>query len=61
MGFDPADCVVVEDGVLGVEAGRAAGMRVLGYAPAGRDPDRLSKRGAEVFRSTVDLPTLLDL
>lgn len=60
MGFDPADCVVVEDGVLGVEAGRSAGMRVLGYVPAGCDPDRLSKRGAEVFRSMVDLPALLD-
>lgn len=60
MGFNPTDCVVVEDGVLGVEAGRAAGMRVLGYAPAGCDPDRLSKRGAEVFRSMVDLPALLD-
>jgi HAD superfamily hydrolase (TIGR01509 family) len=60
MGFDPADCVVVEDGVLGVEAGRAAGMRVLGYAPAGCDPDRLSMNGAEVFRSIGDLPALLD-
>lgn len=60
MGFDPADCVVVEDGVLGVEAGRAAGMRVLGYVPAGCDPNRLSMKGAEVFRSMVDLPALLD-
>lgn len=60
MGFDPADCVVVEDGVLGVEAGRAAGMRVLGYAPAGCDPDRLSMKGAEVFRSMADLPALLE-
>lgn len=60
MGVDPADCVVVEDGVLGVKAGRAAGMRVLGYAPAGCDADRLSKKGAEVFRSMAELPALLD-
>ena len=60
MGFDPVDCIVVEDGVLGVEAGRAAGMRVLGYAPAESDPDRLAIKGAEVFRSMVDLPALLD-
>jgi HAD superfamily hydrolase (TIGR01509 family) len=59
MGFDPADCVVVEDGMLGVEAGREAGMRVLGYAPAGCDPDRLSIKGAEVFRAMADLPVLL--
>lgn len=60
MGFDPADCVVIEDGVLGVEAGRAAGMRVLGYAPVGRDPDRLSRKGAEVFSSMAELPVLVD-
>ncbi len=31
MGFDPADCVVIEDSDAGVEAARAAGMRVLHY------------------------------
>lgn len=61
MGFDPADCVVVEDGVLGVEAGRAAGMRVLGYAPAGCDPDRLSIKGAETFTSMAQLPARLGI
>lgn len=60
MGFDPSNCVVVEDGVPGVEAGRAAGMRVLGYAPGGCDPNRLLKMGAEVFRSMAELPALLD-
>ncbi len=59
MGFDPADCFVVEDGALGVEAGRAAGMKVLGYAPTEREAVRLSSRGAEVFRSMVDLRALL--
>lgn len=34
MGFEPADCVVVEDAPAGVEAGRTAGMRVLGYGVA---------------------------
>ncbi|QFQ31158.1 HAD-IA family hydrolase [Janibacter melonis] len=31
MGHDPARCVVVEDSLAGVAAGRAAGMRVVGY------------------------------
>jgi HAD superfamily hydrolase (TIGR01509 family) len=31
MGFEPGDCVVVEDAAAGVEAARAARMRVLGY------------------------------
>lgn len=35
MGSEPDRCVVVEDAVLGARAGRLAGMRTLGYAPAG--------------------------
>ena len=30
LGADPADCVVLEDAPAGVEAGRAAGMHVVG-------------------------------
>jgi mannitol-1-/sugar-/sorbitol-6-phosphatase len=30
LGADPADCVVLEDAPAGVDAGRAAGMRVVG-------------------------------
>lgn len=37
MGFAPPDCVVVEDAPAGVAAGRAAGMRVLGYNVAADD------------------------
>jgi beta-phosphoglucomutase-like phosphatase (HAD superfamily) len=33
LGARPADCVVIEDSVLGVQAGIAAGMRVLAYCP----------------------------
>jgi sugar-phosphatase len=32
LGFPPAGCVVVEDAPVGVESGRAAGMRVIGIA-----------------------------
>jgi beta-phosphoglucomutase-like phosphatase (HAD superfamily) len=60
MGFEPADCVVVEDGVLGVIGARRAGMKVLGYAPGGNG-DRLASEGATVFDSMTELPGLLGL
>jgi predicted adenylyl cyclase CyaB len=54
MGVRPADCVVVEDGVLGARAGRRAGMDVLGYAPDGKDEGL-----KPTFVSMARLPTLL--
>ncbi len=58
MGFEPADCVVVEDSPVGVEAARSAGMRVLGYA--GRsDPAALAPHAHEVFADMADLPGLI--
>ena len=58
MGFDPATTVVVEDTVPGAEAGRAAGMTVLGYArhtPA----EQLAAAGARTFDDMRDLPGLV--
>jgi len=57
MGFAPADCVVVEDAPAGVAAGRAAGMRVLGYAAL---TPRAALEGARVFGSMAELPALLN-
>ncbi|HMK28301.1 MAG TPA: HAD-IA family hydrolase, partial [Terriglobales bacterium] len=31
LGFAPQECVVVEDAIAGVEAGRVAGARVIGF------------------------------
>lgn len=53
MGASPQDCVVVEDSTAGVKAGRAAGMRVLGFvggAHVKEDPgygNRLCQEGAD--------------
>ena len=58
MGFDPARTVVVEDSSAGVEAGIAAGMRVLGYAD-GAAADALREAGAEPFADMAALPRLL--
>ena len=32
LGFAPADCIVFEDSLSGVEAGRASGAKVVGVA-----------------------------
>jgi HAD superfamily hydrolase (TIGR01509 family) len=56
MGWEPAECAVVEDSPAGVEAGLSAGMTVFGYAgttPASRLAD------AHVFTDMAELPALL--
>lgn len=59
LGFSPRDCVVVEDSAPGVQAGRAAGMRVLGFA-ARTDAGTLEAAGAHaVFSDMRELPSLI--
>ncbi|MDO9431706.1 MAG: HAD family hydrolase, partial [Phenylobacterium sp.] len=60
LGADPARCVVVEDSLTGVQAAKAAGMRVLGFT--GGRPEaglELGQAGARPFDRMADLPTLL--
>ncbi len=58
MGVEPQRCAVVEDSILGVQAGVAAGMAVFGYAPAG-DAEILEEAGARVFSRMDELLPLL--
>ncbi len=65
LGHAPSNCLVIEDGVAGVQAGRAAGMRVLGFVGGSHcDEDheqRLMAAGAElVFSDMRELPSLLE-
>lgn len=63
MGFAPAACIVVEDSLAGVQAGLAAGMRVLGFAGGSHvrpaDAAALRQAGAVVFDRMTELPALL--
>lgn len=59
LGVSPERCVVVEDSRFGVQAARAAGMRVLGYAGGLTPADWLEREGAIVFTDMRELPELV--
>lgn len=63
MNAQPNACIVVEDSLPGVEAARAAGMRVLGYAGGSHTlpghADNLAGAGAETFSAMSELPELI--
>ena len=60
MGVDPEACAVVEDSRHGVEAGRAAGMRVFGFAGGLTTAEALRGPRTVVFTDMRELPKLLE-
>lgn len=60
LGVDPANCVVVEDSVAGVESAVAAGMKVIGLTSDYASADMLKKAGAkDVVDSLTEVVVLL--
>jgi beta-phosphoglucomutase-like phosphatase (HAD superfamily) len=59
LAASPQRCAVVEDSLIGVTAGVAAGATVFAYVPQG-DADVYRRAGAlEVFADMADLPAVL--
>jgi HAD superfamily hydrolase (TIGR01509 family) len=58
MGVSPVHCLVIEDSTSGVEAGRAAGMTVIGLLAASHvqadHPERLQRAGAQYIACTFE-------
>lgn len=56
-GFEPAQCIVVEDSVTGARAGLEAGMTVIGYTGLAHDPaaqgESLKKLGVKRIITTL--------
>jgi beta-phosphoglucomutase-like phosphatase (HAD superfamily) len=59
MGAAPTRCVVVEDSRYGVQAARAAGMRVLAYASGLTPVTALEGPDTVVFGDMRELPGLI--
>jgi HAD superfamily hydrolase (TIGR01509 family) len=60
MGVRPDRCVVVEDSRPGVQAARAAGMRILAFAGGLTPRELLDGVDTIVFEDMRDLPALID-
>lgn len=60
LGVAPVNCAVVEDSRAGVEAGRAAGMRVFAYAGGLTPAGDLVGHNTTVFHQMRELPRLLE-
>jgi HAD superfamily hydrolase (TIGR01509 family) len=60
MAAKPRHCVVIEDSRPGVQAARAAGMRVLAYAGGLSAVEMLTGPNTTVFDDMRQLPELLD-
>ena len=61
LGFAGSDCIVVEDAVAGIRAGKAAGARVIAFPTTSGNAD-LERAGADwILRNCADIRAKSDL
>ena len=58
MGFEPADCLVIEDSLFGVQAGVASGCQVYAYAAMAHNAPALAAAGATLFYDMLEVKEL---
>lgn len=61
LGVKPEECWVIEDSLHGVEAGKKAGMKVIGVQTGFRSRAKLEKAGADLVVETLEHLNLDDL
>lgn len=61
LNVEPEDCLVIEDSVAGITAGRAAGMRVLAFSETLDEKMQTAAGATECFKSMKELEGLLGL
>ncbi len=59
MGFDPKECLIIEDSLMGVQAGVASGASVYAYAAHAHNKEALQATGAKLFYNMSDLLEIL--
>lgn len=58
MGFEPKECLVIEDSLFGVQAGVASGCQVYAYAAMAHNEVALAAAGATLFYDMLEVKEL---
>jgi len=61
LNVEPKDCLVIEDSVAGITAGKAAGMRVLAFSETLDAKMQMAAGATECFSTMKELEGLLGL
>lgn len=61
LGVSPTDCIVIEDSIAGIRAGKAAGATVLGFCSLLAPEVQIQAGASATFRNMKELIELLDL